>query len=64
MSVYWETRAASLVAGGGAIWVVYAATAHFTNLATLLLPRGPLETCAIGILIWLHAKWRNSVQLR
>ena len=64
MSVYWETRLASLMARGGTIWVAYAATNHFTTLATLLLPRGPLETCAIGILIWLHAKWRGSTQVR
>ena len=29
-----------------------------------LPPRGPLEVCAAGVIIWLIAKWRHSVKLR
>jgi hypothetical protein len=24
---------------------------------------GPLEICALGILMWLHAKWRRSLKI-
>ena len=62
-----EVRIGSLVAAAGLIWTVKIATANFTGVEAFgfsLLPRGPLEVCAVGILIWLHAKWRKSVHLR
>jgi hypothetical protein len=27
----------------------------------ILLQRGPIEVCAVGILLWLIGKWRNSL---
>jgi len=24
---------------------------------------GPLEVCALGIMVWLHAKWRRSIKV-
>ena len=65
MSTRWEARLGSIVAAGGVIWTAQVATDHFTSLANLFpLPPGPMEVCAIGVLVWLHAKWRVSVQPR
>lgn len=56
-----EERAGSLIAAAGIIWAAYMITHNFTGDWKLenLMP-GPLPLCAIGILIWLHAKWRRS----
>jgi hypothetical protein len=63
-SIAGEIRLGSLIAAGGMIWTAYAATADYANLADLwrfqILPPGPVEVCALGVLIWLHAKWRRS----
>jgi len=62
MSTGWLERCGSLIAAGGLIWGVKRATENFTTLANLALPTGgPLELCAIGVLIWLYAKYRRSV---
>ena len=64
MSIHGEESLSSLVAAGGIIWSVQEATKGLAELWQLrLLPPGPLEVCAIGILIWLHAKWRRSVNV-
>lgn len=66
MGTHAEIRLGSLVAAAGLIWTAKLATANFTGVTALSftnLPRGPLEVCAIGILIWLHALWRKSVQV-
>ena len=67
MGSHWEVRAGSIIAAGGMIWAVHLATLHYTGLDSfsfMNLPRGPLEVCALGILVWLHAKWRGSVVVR
>lgn len=59
-----EVRIGSLVAAGGLIWAAKIASSDWTGIDAFSftrLPRGPLEICAIGILIWIHAKWRHSV---
>jgi hypothetical protein len=59
-----EERLGSLVSAAGVIWAVNEATKGLDELWKLtILPPGPLEVCAIGILIWLHAKWRRSVKV-
>ena len=63
MTAHLEGRIGSLIAGGGIIWIAQAATQNFTSFTNLLLPPGPLEACAVGILIWLHSKWRASVSV-
>jgi hypothetical protein len=64
VSIHGEATLGSLVAAGGTIWSVQEATKGLAELWQLrLLPPGPLEVCAIGILIWLHAKWRRSVNV-
>jgi hypothetical protein len=63
-SIRGEESLGSLVAAGGIIWSVQEATKGLAELWQLkLLPPGPLEVCALGVLIWLHAKWRRSVNV-
>ncbi len=62
-----EARLGLITFGGGLIWSTKIQTVDFANLSNvfhLLLTPGPLELSAIGLLIWLHAKWRKSVRLR
>jgi hypothetical protein len=61
-----EVRIGSVIAAAGLIWAAKIVTDNFTGIDAFSfarLPRGPLELCAIGILIWLHAQWRRSVHL-
>ncbi len=65
MTSFMEARFGSIVTWGGIIWGVHVITKTFTTWQAVVLPTGgPLETCAIGILIWLHAKYRKSIQAR
>ena len=59
-----EERLGSLIAAAGTIWATYAATVDYAGLWRLqILPPGPLEVCALGILVWLHAKWRRATNV-
>jgi hypothetical protein len=58
-----EERLGSLVASAGLIWGTQVLTANIHDLDSLTRTPGPLEVCALGILIWLHAKWRRSVHV-
>lgn len=60
----WEERFSSLGAGFGVIWGARVAATHPSVLDALWETPGPLELCAIGTLIWLHAKWLRSTRLR
>ena len=67
MGTHAEVRIGSLIASAGLIWTAKIATGNFTGLDAFSfarLPRGPLEVCAVGILIWLHAQYRKTVQIR
>ncbi|MGH9524663.1 MAG: hypothetical protein ACRD3E_19240 [Terriglobales bacterium] len=67
MGTNWEIRIAAVIAAVGLIWAIHLATLNYTGLDAFSftrLPRGPLEVCAIGVLLWLHAKWRGSVVVR
>jgi hypothetical protein len=60
-----EERIGSLIAGCGVIWAAHLATVDYAGLWQLrLLPPGPVEVCALGILIWLHAKWRSTTKVK
>lgn len=60
-----EERLGSLIAAAGIVWAVHEGTKDLVALWQLkILPPGPLEVCAIGVLIWLHAKWRHAVRAR
>ncbi|HLW84219.1 MAG TPA: hypothetical protein VKR60_03330 [Candidatus Sulfotelmatobacter sp.] len=64
LSIATETRLGSLIAAGGTIWAVYSATKDYADLWRFqILPPGPVEVCALGILVWLHAKWRRSTKV-
>ena len=64
MSPTWQERFGSLIAAGGIGWGVKVATDNFRSLTNLILPTGgPLELCALGILLWIYAKYRRSVVL-
>jgi hypothetical protein len=64
LSIRAEERFGSLLAGGGMIWATYVASVDYASLWKMqIMPPGPLEVCALGILAWLHAKWRRSTKL-
>ncbi len=64
LSISAEENVGSLTAAGGVVWGIYMATLHFNGVFSLdLLPAGPIELCALGILVWLHAKWRRSTKV-
>jgi hypothetical protein len=59
-----EERLGLLTFGGGLIWTTKVETVQISNIFHLLMTPGPLELSAIGLLIWIHAKWRRSVRVR
>ena len=61
MSSHLEATLGSLIAAGGVIWAVAIASKQLAA-AGIVIPTGPLEVCGVGILIWLHAKYRSSVR--
>lgn len=64
LSIRAEELLASLIAAGGMIWVAYAMTVDYADLWRFqILPPGPIEVCGLGVLAWLHAKWRRSMKV-
>ena len=59
MAIHGEERIASLIAAAGVIWAARAVAGSMLPAYAVELTVGPIETCSIGILIWLHAKWRR-----
>jgi hypothetical protein len=44
--------------------LVYVATTEFNHLWQMgIMPPRPIEVCAVGILMWLHAKWRRFIKV-
>ena len=64
MSAHLEAQLGSLIAGGGIVWIVAIAAPQVGSVSGIMFPTGPMEVCAVGILIWLHAKWRGSLRAR
>lgn len=63
LSIRGEERLGSLIAAVGTIWAVYVATVDYNNLWRVqIMPPGPVEISVLGILAWLHAKWRRSTK--
>jgi len=59
-----EERLGCLVAAVGIIWAVRLAGQDMSTLWNFNVTRpGPLEICALGILMWLHGKWRRSLKV-
>jgi hypothetical protein len=64
MRINYQERVGSLVAAGGIIWAAQVASQDVSTLWNFSVTQpGPLEVCALGILTWLHAKWRRSVKV-
>ncbi len=62
LSIRGEEFFGSLIAAAGTVWAVYVATTDYAGLWRLqIMPPGPIEVCVLGVLAWLHAKWRRSV---
>jgi hypothetical protein len=61
MQIRWQERIASLIAAGGLVWGVHTATRHFRSLDHLELNRDAVYVAAFGVVLWLHAKWRRSI---
>ncbi len=58
-----EERIGSVIAGAGLCWAAHVATTQAAVLASVAVwPPGPLEVCAVGILVWMHAKWRRAMR--
>jgi hypothetical protein len=59
-----QERMSTLIVVAGIIAAAHAAISDSSGVLRLdLFPPGPLEICALGVLIWLHAKWRRLVRL-
>ena len=64
LTIRGEERLGSLVAAAGTIWAVYVGTHDYDSLWRMqIMPPGPMEVCALGVLAWLHAKWRRSTKV-
>jgi hypothetical protein len=65
LSIRAQELLGSLIAAGGTVWAVYVATTvDSANLWRMrIMPPGPIEVCALGILAWLHGKWRRSMKV-
>ena len=64
LSVRTEERLGSVLAASGTAWLVYAATADLAHLWQMrVMQVGPVEVCVLGILLWLHGKWRRSIKV-
>lgn len=67
MSPWFEEQIGPIIAAAGVGWAVYHGTfvAHdiVQGFTAVYLKSGPLEVCAIGILIWLHGKWRRHTNV-
>lgn len=59
-----EEWIASLGACGALLWSAHIVSDSLPNLNTLWETPGPLETCSIAAIIWLHAKWRRAVRVK
>jgi len=60
-SIHREEILAGLITVAGAAWGVYGTVVEHVSFWQLQLsPPGPAEICGLGILIWLHAKWRHA----
>jgi len=72
MGAFWAERIGSLMAGGGIAWAVYVFTEHadlsemfmVSGFTKIFNQNGPMEVCALGVVLWLWGKWKRSVDAR
>jgi len=53
-----EERLGNLLGISGIIWAFYVMTKD-ANPEQLMQTPGPLELCAVALLLWMHTKWRS-----
>jgi hypothetical protein len=67
MKPWVEEQLGPIISAVGVGWAVYHGTyvAHdiVQGFTAIYLKSGPLEVCAIGILIWLHGKYRKATNV-
>jgi len=67
VKAYLEEQVGPLISAAGVGWAVYHGTYVAHNIAqgftAVYLKSGPLEVAAIGILIWLHGKYRRATNM-
>jgi len=56
-----EENLGILTALAGVVWSAFQFRLYLLHASPLWFRAEPLEICALGALIWLHAKWRKSV---
>ncbi len=61
MKIRAEEHIGILLAMGGVSWAVFRLRMFLMYLSPQWMWTGPLQVCALGLLIWVHAKWRRSV---
>jgi hypothetical protein len=60
-----ESILGSLIASGGMIYAIHIITKNFTTWSAITLPSGgPIEIVALGVVVWLHGKWRSMIRVR
>jgi len=67
LSIRAESRIGILIMLPGIIWFIYNTLTQpgYLMIASVILPpTGPVGVTGIGILVWLHAKWRHSIRVR
>lgn len=64
-------RIGSLLAGGGVAWATWTATSGIDvndfmqdGFRRIFAQSGPMEICALGVVIWLLGKWRQHTLLK
>jgi len=50
--------------GAGAAWITYVVTVAGVQPSALVWNSHPVELTGIGMLIWLHAKYRRATQVK
>lgn len=61
MNIRIEESIGSWVAILALLWGAHISLTRLSAGQAFLLPTNQLEIAAIGVLIWIHAKWRRSV---
>lgn len=59
-----EAFLGSVIAGCGAVWTAQVVSQAGLAPGALTLHSHPVELTALGVLLWLHGKWRRATQVR
>ena len=67
MSTWWEKTMGLLIGSSGLIWglyhIVYEVHALGQELDPGFLRLGPMQTMMLGLILWLHGRYRQSVDV-